>query len=325
MEELLCIVKPTSPFGTPLKGDTLFGQLCWEFAMDPSLIQGSLDSWIARYEEAPFLVVSSAFFPAPDGDWILPVPSYPCFSQAQQRKQRVAEEKAVKKKTWFKANPHRSMNLSGISRLTDKEAAEALGNEVGLLFSSVRQSHNSINRLTGTTGKEMFAPYETKSRLYQENVRLALRLSIDTDAVSPSSVSEALRRIGMTGFGRDAGVGFGQYEMLDMVPWTCPSWDGADALYLLGPAVPEKEGWETMGATPFVRYGKHGNGLATSGNPFKAPVLMAAEGSLLKPMDEKHPEASWVGSAVTGVSSVLKETVVQGYAHWLPVSTKEVP
>ena len=29
------VIETHSGFGTPLKGDTLFGQFCWEVAMDP--------------------------------------------------------------------------------------------------------------------------------------------------------------------------------------------------------------------------------------------------------------------------------------------------
>ena len=32
------ILRPQSLFGTPLAGDTLFGHLCWQFAMDAGLL-----------------------------------------------------------------------------------------------------------------------------------------------------------------------------------------------------------------------------------------------------------------------------------------------
>ncbi|OEU64697.1 MAG: hypothetical protein BBJ57_08095 [Desulfobacterales bacterium PC51MH44] len=55
------IIKPVSGFGTPLKGDTIFGHFCWQAAYDASLLNGGLDKWIACYRERPFAVFSSAW------------------------------------------------------------------------------------------------------------------------------------------------------------------------------------------------------------------------------------------------------------------------
>ncbi|MBW1927266.1 MAG: hypothetical protein JRI35_08770, partial [Deltaproteobacteria bacterium] len=54
-------IKPESSFGTPLKGDTIFGQFCWQAAEDPEILNGGLDRWIKVYHERPFAVFSSAW------------------------------------------------------------------------------------------------------------------------------------------------------------------------------------------------------------------------------------------------------------------------
>jgi hypothetical protein len=54
-------ITPLSPFGTPLKGDTLFGHVCWQAAEDPALLDGGLERWVGLYPERPFAVFSSAF------------------------------------------------------------------------------------------------------------------------------------------------------------------------------------------------------------------------------------------------------------------------
>lgn len=48
------IIKPESGFGTPLKGDTIFGHICWQTAYDKNLLEGGLDRWIDCYAERPF-------------------------------------------------------------------------------------------------------------------------------------------------------------------------------------------------------------------------------------------------------------------------------
>jgi len=68
-------LQPRSAMITPLKGDTLFGHFCWQAAHDPSLVDGSLDQQMARYDKAPFAVFSSACHRATDGEtWFLTEP-----------------------------------------------------------------------------------------------------------------------------------------------------------------------------------------------------------------------------------------------------------
>jgi CRISPR-associated protein Csm4 len=54
-------LKPLSGFGTPLKGDTLFGQFCWQIANDEKLCVRSIDELFSNYHASPFIVISSAF------------------------------------------------------------------------------------------------------------------------------------------------------------------------------------------------------------------------------------------------------------------------
>ncbi|TWI64810.1 CRISPR-associated protein Csm4 [Desulfobotulus alkaliphilus] len=324
MQQILCTLKPCGPAGTPFKGDTLFGQLCWEFAMSPEWMDGGLDVWMERYVQEPFLVVSSAFILTPERCWLLPVPHLPWRSEAGNRMDRMKEEKEKKKCRYMLVDPTKPVDIQSIERLSHEQTLKIMGrDENEAFFGTARHAHNTISRMTGTTGKGMFAPYETRSTLYAEDLELGILIRLNTEAVSVSNLQNALERMGKTGYGRDASTGFGRFELtgLQLIP-ELPK-QNANAAYLLAPGVPEPENWTTMGAMPFVRYGKHGNVLATSGKPFKSPVLMASEGSVMKPVRGELPEQPWLGRAVTGVSEVQQSAVVQGYALWLPVRVKE--
>ena len=50
------IIKPESGFGTPLKGDTIFGHFCWQAVYNPDLLNGGFDKRIACYGQRPFAV-----------------------------------------------------------------------------------------------------------------------------------------------------------------------------------------------------------------------------------------------------------------------------
>ena len=54
-------IKPLSGFATPLKGDTLFGHICWQAAYDEKLFSLSIDELLVDYEQNPFVVISSAY------------------------------------------------------------------------------------------------------------------------------------------------------------------------------------------------------------------------------------------------------------------------
>ena len=81
-----------SAFATSLKGDTLFGQLCW--AIRNRLGESALADCLGDYNNnQPFAVVSDAF---PKG--YFPLPKLPnCFYQLPENTDR----KAIKKQTWL--------------------------------------------------------------------------------------------------------------------------------------------------------------------------------------------------------------------------------
>ena len=83
-------LQPATAFGTPLAGDTLFGQLCW--ALRHRLGNERLNDLLSGYTQGqPFAVVSDAF---PQG--FLPLPSLP---SAFWQKSAV-DRKTLKKKRW---------------------------------------------------------------------------------------------------------------------------------------------------------------------------------------------------------------------------------
>jgi len=87
-------IRPVSGFGTPLKGDTLFGHFCWQAAYDASILNGGLNQWIACYAEKPCAVfqlpgqscATRTAFIMPSKDRIFPLAA--CFPQEPWTKRR---------------------------------------------------------------------------------------------------------------------------------------------------------------------------------------------------------------------------------------------
>lgn len=330
-------IKPQSAFGTPLKGDTIFGHFCWQVAHDPSLVDGGIEKNLASYDKSPFVVFSSAFPKNTVGKetvYYLPKPEHPGFmgyNPNASTKKKIEVRKEQKKKKWLKLSNKGLLILSDAPCITDEEAAKELSGNLEpeqllimekaghqKLFINFSQAHNAINRLTQTTGKGDFAPYSTENFFFFPEMELVLFVVVDETVVSIDNIVKGLNAIGQSGYGRDASTGLGRFEACEPDE-VAVDYDKADACYALAPCVPAKDEFSQAFFSPFVRYGKHGGTLARSENPFKRPVIMADESSVFFPNDRKALEKPWLGSAVRNVSFLKPETVCQGYAPWLPV------
>lgn len=329
-------IRPLSAFGTSLKGDTLFGHFCWQAAYDPSLVEGGLEKALAQYVEKPFAVFSTAWpkFEVAGNRYVLKRPDVPLSwlfpVNREDREQNYKDMKGNKERKWMVLNSEFQIDLSKTSFLKDedlvREAMELatpetrkIMEDVGALsFSrSFLQAHNTISRFSGTTGTGAFAPYSMVNQLYCPETVLAVFVLVDEDMTQIDSIRTGLEAIGRFGFGRDASTGLGRFEIVDVREIELSTIDGANAAYTMAPCVPEsyKEGY----FTPFIRYGKHGDRMATSQNPFKNPVIMADEGAVFVPENADFFDKHYMGRAVSGLSKAQPDAVMQGYAPYLPL------
>lgn len=312
-------IEPTSPLGTPLKGDTLFGHFCWQAAYDASLLSMPLDDAISRYGDVPFAVFSSAFPALDGGNVAFKRPDAPLALlfdlSGISKEDRIGKRKEYKRRRWLACDrPGALAELSVCRYLTDGELPSA-GSKHML------RSHNSINRLTGTTG-EGFAPYSQPETLYQTGSRLVFYVGIEEGMLSRDALRTGLERIGISGFGRDASTGMGKYGVVSCEDVDLPAFGAQhpNALYTLAPCVPEPGRYRDALFAPFTRFGKHGDRLAVSGKPFKNPVIMADEGALLFPSEmDASLRLPYLGMPLAGLSKVQDTAVAQGYSLYIPV------
>ncbi len=95
-----------------------------------------------------------------------------------------------------------------------------------------------------------------------------------------------------------------------------------NACYTLAPCVPQKGFFTRMFFSPFTRFGRHGDVLAKSGNPYKNPVIMADDGGIFMPEKSEIPDKPYIGSAVTNISKAEPGTVAQGHSLFMPVKVE---
>lgn len=332
------IIQPEAPFGTHLKGDTIFGHFCWQAAESEVLNEG-LERWIACYGQTPFAMFSSAFpVISKEGRscFAMPRPRLPTRSlkkmNEKDRFQRLVNRKKDKKKKYLLVGEDLHVIFTEEHYCSEEDLFElhlaslpaGKQKKLKLLpathrkFSGVfEQAHNTLNRLTNTTGTGEFAPFSAENIHYLPNARLAIFVLFDEQATDIDRVKNAFINIGSWGFGRDASAGLGRFSVADIQVMQVPESPGR-ARYTLAPCVPGKESFASSFFTPFTRFGKHGAALIHQNKPFKNPVVMADEGAVFVPVDQQHFGSPYIGTAVTGLSKADDRTVMQGYAITLP-------
>jgi CRISPR-associated protein Csm4 len=336
-------IKARSGFATPLKGDTLFGHICWQAAYDGELFNASIGDLLAGYGESPFIVVSSAFPKIYEGKrefYALKRPDLPLdiiFDLKDMDKAEIIRQrKALKKKKWMIIEKTKDFKeIKELEFIDDKELFRKVADEateetlinIALkptsFVAEFAQLHNTINRFTGTTGEGMFAPYSTTQDVFLPETELAVFVGIH-DSIKIENLEEAFKRIGEFGFGKDASTGLGRFDVCDVseINFLDLSSSSANACYTLSPCVPEKNKYSDMFFSPFVRFGRHGDRLAKALNPFKNPVIMADEGGVLFPNTPEVLKKPYIGTAVIGVSKTLPDAVSQGYSLFIPVKVE---
>lgn len=324
MKTLRMTIKPLTAFATPPHGDTLFGQLCW------ALRNRHGDTWLTErlqgYTQGnPFLVVSDLF---PAEYW--PRPHLPpgLFARQQDGQDRKAEKKKIwlPRQEWEKplaAWVECCCTEISVWSPPDKPPWPA-PDQPAKGRTRRAQPHNAINRLTGTTGKDGFAPYGVEQIWWPAQARLEAWLLHDPERLPKDALEAAMQDIGRTGFGKDASTGLGKFAVEAMDEEALPCQEQNNAWLTLGFCAPQGCGFSVAKSyyQLFTRFGRHGDTAAITGQPFKSPILLAQAGAVFTPSETsgaQRPLARrlFVGQGLGGagqLSQAMAETVHQGYA-----------
>ena len=235
-------LRPAGVWTTPWQADSLLGAMACEWARSRgpgALKRDLLEPWLAG--EPPF-VVSDAFpgnsLPSPA---VLPLWwDWP----AEQRK-------AVKRTRWLSVDDFSRVQRGVMPRL--EPPAVTIVDHVRL--------RNAVSRATNSAGDhgELFEiPFSDLSRAGDSEAHLTVFARIRAGATGEAMLVDALEMLGRTGYGADASVGHGAFE-IDLGLTPCPEFDdvqgaaGFIALSTYQPAVrdPGEGFWRA-----FVKYGK---------------------------------------------------------------------
>lgn len=285
-------ITPKSNFTTPLKGDTLFGQICW--AIRYRLGEDRLNELLSDYDKKPFLIVSDGF-----ASGYLPKPSMPSHFLGEN----LELKKENRKKIWLSMEDLQSGNFKN---------AKTSG-EAGYVQTKNATIKNSINYNTFTTDESgKFAPYALmEMKFSKQDIYFLL-----DDKFKLDELEKALEVVSKSGYGKRASIGKGTFEYRAFEKVSVKK--NSNAFMTLSPVVIDDENLKEFYYEPFTRFGKHGGGLAST-NPFKSPLLMADSGSVV--IYDEICEKEYIGKAISG-HSANANTVHQGYSILIATEIK---
>jgi len=281
-------ITPLSNFSTTLKGDTLFGQMCW--AVRYAFGNDRLAALLSHYETDPFLIVSDGF-----ARGYLPKPSMP----SRYLNENADQKKENRKKIWM--NPE---------DLRDGKYANAkTNNDVGNANKTESIVRNSINYKTSTTGGDGFDPYgENETWLTPQDIYFLI-----SDDFALDELKKSLDLLSAMGYGKDSTIGKGRFDIGEFEE--VDTHVSSTTYMALSPFTPSGMKCKELFYEPFTRFGKSGASRANT-NPFKRPVLMADSAAVI--LFDAKKELNYVGQAIKNVSS-YSDIVHQGYAIVVPM------
>jgi CRISPR-associated protein Csm4 len=283
-------ITPISSFATALKGDTLFGQLCW--ALRYALGNDKLNTLLSCYDVTPFMVVSDGF---PHG--YFPKPTMPSNLLGENGD----DKKINRKKVWLTMDD--LSNGLYINAKTDKEI-ENIDHNVATI-------KNSINYQTFTTDDSgVFSPYsETEYVVDMRDIYIVL----DETQLTFEEFATTFALFAQMGFGKNTTIGKGFFTYSDFQEVSVDR--ESDTYMTLSPSELNTQHFAQCYYEPFVRFGKHGASLSNK-NPFKKPLLLADTAAVVR--FDSNRSKHYIGQSIRG-HSAHSETVHQGYAIVIPI------
>ena len=287
-------ITPIAGFATKLKGDTLFGHICW--AILYTLGKEKLSSLLSQYDNNPFLIVSDGFT-----EGYLPKPKMP----SSLLKENSEDKKINRKKIWLTLDE--LLKGEYLKARTDKEA-----NCIDKVEISI---HNTLNYKTFHTG-DGFDPYGLQEfALSKKDIYFLL----DEEQLSLEDFKRAFELFSKMGYGKKTTIGKGRFSYDESKIEEVKIDNTSKAYMALSPFSPNNLEVKDIYYEPFIRFGKLGLDRANK-NAFKNPIILAdVAGVVIFNTEEKR---QYIGKAIRGISQ-YKDTVHQGYSIVIPIGGVE--
>ncbi|MBU2444239.1 MAG: hypothetical protein KJ666_01515 [Bacteroidetes bacterium] len=288
MKTYTLTLKQKSGLLTELQSDIIYGHFCWrllEYLGEPKLKE-----FISLYKKRkPIFTLSDGILKVED-EFHFPRPFiFQAQKTAEKKEDKILNfifNKANKEKNFITLNELNNFLTNG-KVITDENNSE--GDEtkkkkmpVNPIEESLRVSVQ-IDRILLSSSEGRLFSYNPKH--LQKNVSFVILIKVvEEDAFNSFNCQQILHDVFTLGYGKKKSSGYGQFEVLDFSEFTqlTESSEG-NSFYVLGNFLPSTEdAIIPIGYDINTKYGKFGEGLSQSENPFKNPIAFLTAGSCFK-------------------------------------------
>lgn len=288
MKTLLLKLKQKSGLLTELQSDTIYGHFCWR--LKERLGEDKLAEFISFYTKAnPVFLISDGLLNV-DGEIHFPRPFI--FNKPELKDKKVdkviefVKRKKSKEKNYLNASELNSFLSNGIIRLEEKKEEtpkkKKHKSDLPLRTESLRVSVQ-IDRNTFGSGEGKLFSFNPKYN--RDDVSYVLLIKVlDENNFKLFECENILKDVFSVGYGKKKSTGYGQFELSGFKEFneiTEPK--DANAFMVLGNYLPaESDNANAIGYEINTKYGKLGEELSQSENPFKNPIVFLTAGSCFK-------------------------------------------
>lgn len=301
-----------SAISTELESDTIFGHFCWNYLYLKG--EDALVLFLNRLKnnECTF-TLSNGFV-----DQCVPIPKLPLSK---------ANIKTIEQNCSFKYDEQRkelkklkSLSLDLLKQYSKNFSLVNLykdhyNHKIDLVIfnlmktSKIAITHNSINRLTGTTSADMDNLYQENTQFYPKNAEFYSWLK--TDCFELEELQNVFNQISFNGFGKDKHTGKGYFSIdVQLADSSLFQHESPNAWMLLSNSIPHEDDPQNVYYNSKVKFAKLGGFMALNESPFKYPLLVFTPGTIF--LSNKAP----IGSILDNIHP-FKPNIVQNLSAFV--------
>jgi CRISPR-associated protein Csm4 len=275
-------IKPLSTFITPWQSDTFVGHLFWavRYIEGEEYLKGFIKD--SKEFKPPFIFSDGII----RGQ--LPKPDYPTLKRSQLIKlgreyfgeNSYTALKKVKKINTIKEEEFREYikGCDGATFIKNKliSLKNSKSNESKNPIKTLNITHNTINRITGTTTDgDLFSTVEY---LVDGEILFYIKMRKDLEI---ESLKKYIEYVALTGFGKKSSSGKGAFEIVSLEENQAFNLENSNAFMVLSNYIPKNGDYEeALSVKTITKFGKVGGN--EEDMPFKKPFICFEKGSIFK-------------------------------------------
>ncbi len=294
MKTYILSLKQKSGLLSELQSDTIYGHFCWR--LKERLGEEKLTEFISAYKSnKPVFTLSDGLLKIRDE---IHFPRPFIFSKPKIREKKAdkiiefAERKRNKERNYLTLSELNSFLSTGQIKIEEKKEEQNNNTKpkknIPVTSESLRVSVQIDRSTFGSSEGKLFS-YNPKHT--RDDVSYVILIKVlDEEAFKNFDCKNLIEEVFKVGYGKKKSSGYGQFDVGEMAEFSnFKEVEDPNAFIVVGNYLPaEKDNITPVGYDINTKYGKLGEELSQSENPFKNPIVFITAGSCFKTVNSKE-------------------------------------